>query len=34
MERLGGSTIDRVHADEDRVSFWRKLRVWLAGRDR
>jgi len=34
MERLEGSTIDRVHTDEDRVSFWRKLRVWLAGRDR
>jgi len=33
-ERLEGTTIDRVHADEDRVSFWRKLRVWLAGRDR
>jgi len=33
-ERLEGSTIDRVHADEDRVSFWRKLRVWLAGRER
>ncbi len=33
-ERLEGSTIDRVHADEDRVSFWRKLRVWLVGRDR
>lgn len=34
VERIEGSTIDRVHADEDRVSFWRKLRVWLAGRDR
>jgi len=34
VERLEGSTIDRVHADEDRVSFWRKLRVWLAGRQR
>jgi hypothetical protein len=34
VERLEGTTIDRVHADEDRVSFWRKLRVWLAGRDR
>ena len=33
-ERLEGTTIDRVHADEDRVSFWRKLRVWLAGRQR
>jgi len=33
-ERLEGTTIDRVHADEDRVSFWRKLRVWLAGRRR
>jgi hypothetical protein len=32
-ERLEGSTIDRIHANEDRVSFWRKLRVWLAGRD-
>ena len=34
VERLEGTTIDRVHADKDRVSFWRKLRVWLAGRDR
>ena len=34
VERLEGSTIDRVHADEDRVSFGRKLRVWLAGRQR
>lgn len=34
VERLEGSTIDRVHADQDRVSFWRKLRVWLAGRQR
>ena len=34
VERLEGTTIDRVHADEDRVSFWRKLRVWLAGRQR
>jgi hypothetical protein len=34
VERFESSTIDRVHEDEDRVSFWRKLRVWLAGRDR
>jgi hypothetical protein len=34
VERVEGSTIDRVHADEDRVSFWRKLRVWLSGRRR
>jgi hypothetical protein len=34
VQRLEGTTIDRVHAEEDRVSFWRKLRVWLAGRDR
>ena len=33
LERLEGSTIDRVHEHEDRVSFWRKLRVWLAGRE-
>ena len=32
VERIEGSTIDRVRADEDRVSFWRKLRVWLTGR--
>lgn len=34
VERVEGSTVDRVHADEDRVSFWRKLRIWLSGRDR
>ena len=32
VERLEGSTIDRVRTGEDRVSFWRKLRVWLTGR--
>lgn len=34
IERLEGSTIDRVRTDEDQVSLWRKLRVWLAGRGR
>jgi hypothetical protein len=34
VERLEGSTIDRVRTDEDHVSLWRKLHIWLAGRGR
>ena len=34
VERVEGATVERVHTDEDRVSFWRKLRVWLSGRRR
>ena len=32
VERIEGSTIDRVRTDEDHVSLWRKLRVWLDAR--